>query len=425
LVWRVENRERLASHLKTVKQGPDRPPNTSKNSDNTDDEDDDDDQLVRPIYRTGTLPPEEYAHQFVRVQYHKHSNAGDSIHQVWSKDDPEFIGFLDALPPIHRAAAMGDSNRLDDLLNGDNASEPWSDPDPVHRHDRTGWDFIGAPPIHLATYFGQENTMRYLLRFGASIEDMDAAGTKPLHAAAWTGNEHLFRVLLEKGANPDARDHDGWNVEIYAMLQGQDKIISLLSGLRGGEETVPDRCSVRIMAKVNREERLLASLNRNSVQNSRTEKHQLYTEALAGAAEGGHVELVAKLLEMGADPRAIDDTGSTALHWAGWGGHTEIGNAMYTELDSVDADSNSAFGSQKHEQVVEVLMNAGALIDAQNLQGCTPLHWVAGAGSSAMVQCFLSHGASIDIKDDCSRTPVQRAEGTGDSFMTAQLSHQP
>jgi hypothetical protein len=37
----------------------------------------------------------------------------------------------------------------------------------------------------------------------------------------------------------------------------------------------------------------------------------------------------------------------------------------------------------------------------------------------------LRHGASIDIKDDCSRTPLQRAEGTGDDFMTAQLSHQP
>lgn len=41
------------------------------------------------------------------------------------------------------------------------------------------------------------------------------------------------------------------------------------------------------------------------------------------AAEGGHAEVMAALIEAGANPESLDSNGTTPLHDAAYGGHVD------------------------------------------------------------------------------------------------------
>lgn len=383
--------------------------------------------------RSQTLLPDKYVHPYRRVHYQRDVPRRTSAEQPWHNTDPEFKDFLAALPSVHRAAATGNVRKLDEALQDiDNDSMNWKVPShSLYRRDRTGWDFTGAPPIHLATYYGHGEAVLYLLRYGANIDAKDAAGTTALHAAAWTGNEDLFQLLLKKGANISILDHDGWSVAIYAMDQGHDNISRLfLENSDGDEGILVKKYKLRHAAKSGNSNTVLSMLLEDQATHGCGETEELFlAEALFGAVEGGHELLVQNLLGKGANHTATDNTGSTALHWAAWGGHTEIGNLMYDEKDGVDNShgqvedlaSRMRLTSHYHESVMCMLIKKGADINAQNSQGCTPLHWVSGAGSVPMVKFLLDEGANINIADNSGRTAIDRARETGDERLIKLL----
>jgi len=387
--------------------------------------------MKRAITRSQTLPPDKYAHPYRRVHYQRDVPRRSSAEQRWHKTDPEFGDFLAALPPVHRAAATGNVVKLDEVLEDvDNDSLNWKVPShSLYRRDRTGWDFTGAPPIHFAAYYGHRAAVLYLLSCGANIDAKDAAGTTALHAAAWTGNEDLFQILLKKGACSSILDYDGWSVAIYAMTQGHDNISRLfLENSDGDEDMLVKTYKLRHAAKSGNLDMVLGMLLEDQPACGET-MNLLLAEALLGAAEGGNKILVQRLLEKGASPAATDNTGSTALHWAAWGGHTEIGNLMYDKKDDLDNSdgqgedlaSRMRLTSPYHESVMRMLLEEGADINAQNSQGCTPLHWVSGAGSVPMVKFLLDKGANPNIVDNSGRTAIDRAKETGDDRLIKQL----
>jgi ankyrin repeat protein len=353
--------------------------------------------------------------------------------QRWRKTDPEFAKFLAALPPLHGAAATGDIVELDVLLGSGESCDNvnWKVSDSLYRHDQTGWDFTGAPPVHFAAYYGHTQAVLFLLTKGAAIDAKDAAGTTALHAAAWTGNEELFQNLLRKGADSSICDYDGWSVTVYAMSQGHVSILRLLlENSDGDAEMLVKRYKVRHAAKLGHQDNVLATLLEDQATGEDEKAREiLFAEVLAGAAEGGHVELVQKLLDSDADPTALDSSGSTALHWAAWGGHAEAGNMMRDEKNNVEKNGTAETGthsqlsltSRCHGSVIQLLLEKGAAIDAQNGQGCTPLHWVSGAGSAKMIQCLLDHNADVTVEDKSGRTAIDRAKKTRDDLVIEQL----
>ncbi|KAM0425342.1 hypothetical protein ACHAPT_009398 [Fusarium lateritium] len=80
--------------------------------------------------------------------------------------------------------------------------------------------------------------------------------------------------------------------------------------------------------------------------------------------------MVDLLLAAGADVQATEDSGWTALHWA----------ARYDET-----------------QIMERLLSAGARVDARNVfYGETPLHFAAKYGCLQAARLLLNRGADID-----------------------------
>ena len=99
--------------------------------------------------------------------------------------------------------------------------------------------------------------------------------------------------------------------------------------------------------------------------------------ALSFAAEGGHADAVAALLEAGASPGLPDRQGFTALHLAARHGHAAC---------------------------VEQLLLAAAPPDARDGQKLTPLHLAANKGKTEVARLLLQHGASVDAVGGEART---------------------
>ena len=101
-------------------------------------------------------------------------------------------------------------------------------------------------------------------------------------------------------------------------------------------------------------------------------------DALRDAAKRGDRIAAARLLDSGADVRAIADDGTTALHWA-------------TRADSLDT--------------VKLLLEAGADARATDLYDVTPLYLAAQNGSAAVIVSLLAAGADPNTVAPTGRRP--------------------
>ena len=108
-------------------------------------------------------------------------------------------------------------------------------------------------------------------------------------------------------------------------------------------------------------------------------RDKFYRTAVMYAAEDGHVEVVRLLLEHGADINAPSKYGSTAWNFAAWGGHVEV---------------------------VRLLLEHGADINAQNDDGTTALMSAASGGRVEVMRFLLEHGADINAQNDDGTTAL-------------------
>ena len=114
-------------------------------------------------------------------------------------------------------------------------------------------------------------------------------------------------------------------------------------------------------------------IDQDSSQDSETALHM--------AADFGHVECVALLLEAGADKDAADENGQTALHAAAWNGHSEVVKLLLeagADKDLADFYWRTALhlaAAHGHSEVVKLLLDAGADKDATDFGGNTALDW--------------------------------------------------
>ena len=115
---------------------------------------------------------------------------------------------------------------------------------------------------------------------------------------------------------------------------------------------------------------------------------------LHSAAYYGDLQMVQVLLEHKADIEAQDDSGETPLHYLSrdMGGGRQI--------------------SQLHK-VSRLLLEHGADINARDDDLSTPLHIAAEYGKFEVVRVLLEHGASVDAIDNRGETPFQLASSKG------------
>jgi hypothetical protein len=104
--------------------------------------------------------------------------------------------------------------------------------------------------------------------------------------------------------------------------------------------------------------------------------------ALMLAVLSGHRDLVSLLLQKGADVNARSALGETPLHWAAATPYTDI---------------------------VEMLLNHGAKIEAQDDKGNRPLHWAAMHSRKAVAELLITKRARVVVRNKGGRSPMDLA----------------
>jgi ankyrin repeat protein len=130
--------------------------------------------------------------------------------------------------PLHEAAALGDDAAVEAALT--------RAPDALHLLSPDGWT-----ALHLAAFFGHENTVRLLLARGADPALWSRAFERnlPLHAACAGRREkvEVVRALLAVTPDVDASQGSGWTPLMLAAANGMAATVSVLRA-RGADATL-------------------------------------------------------------------------------------------------------------------------------------------------------------------------------------------
>lgn len=128
-------------------------------------------------------------------------------------------------------------------------------------------------------------------------------------------------------------------------------------------------------------------------------------ELLKAAGEGKLDEVIAFLITIGADVNRTDEEGESALIAAACKGHAHVVQVLINAGAEVNAQSKSLYGPgftalmwaahEGYESVVEILLGAGAEQNLQTGHGFTALMWAGQEGYHKVACLLLEHGANV------------------------------
>jgi len=142
------------------------------------------------------------------------------------------------------------------------------------------------------------------------------------------------------------------------------------------------------------------------------------TDALTlhDAASQGNVEQLQRHIANGADLDKPDSRGRTALGWAAEFGRTEALTLLATSGANVNAPSAGVppiviAALQRRLDVVGLLIDNAADVNAKDTSGRTALIIAAENGRKDMVELLVAKGADVNSRDNRGTTPLSAANG--------------
>jgi ankyrin repeat protein len=353
--------------------------------------------------------------------------------------DPS-VGITDLLA----ATVLGDAATVRELLAADPAAAVTID-------SERGW-----PPLLYACYSrwhqidparasGLADVVRVLLDAGASPNTND--GGRPHYRSALKGsaevnNPAISQVLLDAGANPDPGQPIN---EAVAHRDNQCLQLLLSHGARVAGTWA-------LGGAVYNDNAVATSLLLGALEADGGDAAEKATEALPDAAANASLPVAAALLAAGADPRAIDDDGVSALRLAVRAGKDDIAarlRALGASDDGTDVDRFIGACLKTDRQAAELLLaehpnlrdrltdeDRAVIVEAASRPAETvtlmldlgfsphahhfgeqPLHAAAYHGNAEVVRLLLDAGADADARD-------ARFDGTPLAFATVGSGEQ-
>jgi ankyrin repeat protein len=310
---------------------------------------------------------------------------------------------LEAVQGIASAAQSGDVDALRQRLD--------ARPDLINA--LAGRGFPKATALHLAALRNQHEAVRLLIARGADLNSREFPdNAAPLHFAAMYGDFETIRLLVEAGADVDGKGDDpevgvlGWATcfkqvreDVAEYLLGHGASLNLWTAL------ALDRTD-DVRAMVTRDPALLAA--------RMTRGHHRRTP-LHHATAKNRLRIVQLLLELGADPNAIDATGATALTTVA---QEDADPAIASALLAAGArfDFLTAVNTQRYGEAEAMLQDDPARIGPDG-RDTIALHLAVSKRNLNTIRWLLAHGVDVNAKRlmwDCNHTALHMTVESGE-----------
>lgn len=312
---------------------------------------------------------------------------------------------------------------------------------------------VGRTALMIAAEKGHEALVDELINNRANVNARDDEGNTALLLASKDGKDSVVRRLLREGAEAGTANDDGDTALTEAAANGHEKVL---------RELMRDEFFSEIDSDESRRAFLKAAAN------GREESLEVFVEAgidvnvsdpdsfrtaLMEASAGMHGDATRYLLENRADLFAIGRDGFSAFQLAAIADSDKTlkvfmedtsrvrpndpeaergmrAAARFGKKDSlgyllergVDVNSRGDFNgftalmwaaSEGREDSTEMLIKAGADLNAQNLQGETALMLAAANSKTNTLKELISAGAKLDLRDGRGRTALDLAIENG------------
>jgi ankyrin repeat protein len=155
-------------------------------------------------------------------------------------------------------------------------------------------------------------------------------------------------------------------------------------------------------------------------------------EGLAGAARGGHLDIIEALIgTLGVDVEAVDEDDWTPLMHAAWNGHTDTVNALAgtynANVEAVDEKGWTALmhaAWNGHTDTVNALAGTyNANVEAATGDGYTALMWAADNGHTDTVNALSGmHNANVEAVNQYGTTALMYAAMNGHTDIVNALA---
>jgi ankyrin repeat protein len=278
-------------------------------------------------------------------------------------------------------------------------------------------------PLMLAYFMGHVGVVRvFIQHIGTNVlEETDEQGWRALHWVAHRGHEAVATFLLDQGAQANSRDTSGRTPLMLACKEGRLAVVGVLLrhvGLQALEEANEAGMTALHLAALWGHGDVVAFLLEQGAETDRRDNLHM-TPLMAGCSEGrlGVARMLLEHMGEGALQEA-DAIGRTALHLAASGGHEELTAFLLSEgaransRDDLEQTPLMWACTKGHLGVVRMLaqhMGEEGLKE-QSREGKTPLHLAASNGHEKVVRNLLLAGADPTITDNKGRTPLALAE---------------
>jgi len=251
--------------------------------------------------------------------------------------------------------------------------------DPNVAHVRRYYDDHGISPLSAASVCGNTTLVNLLMKYGAAVDQKNEHGRTALHYAigcdydSFTPRSKLMNSytstveeLLSAGADTNAMDASGDSPLYLACERGEHEIVKLL---------------------------LSRGANPNNVKATKRPKYPIHA-----ACRRQHYDLIKLLLEFNADVAVRDQHGKTALH--GVLESTSRQSSWLYMVGQRQVHDDSSRGDASGVDMVQLLVDRGADVNAVSENGETPFYVACSKGLTSVVDKMLEYGAKLDGSSD-------------------------
>ena len=259
--------------------------------------------------------------------------------------------------------------------------------------------------LHCAVERKHADVVQVLIDAGADIETKNSKGRSPLHLASISGELTTVKILVEAGADVRATDAERDTCLMFAAYGGYTDTVRYLVSL-------PE-------VDLDHEGSNNFSALQLAVQGKHADVMQVLIDAGADietkdddgrsplhVASLSELAAVKMLVKAGADVRATDARRDTCLILAACFGLTDTVRYLVclpeVDLQHQENRNNTALhfaAQEKHLEVMQVLIDAGADIETRNDDGRSPLHVACISGALTTVKMLVEAGADVRATD--------------------------